>query len=57
MENMRNGGNFLESPGNQEDIERGTGLGKRERFTAVASPKMSDAGWQQAPLLRGKWLV
>lgn len=62
MEIMRNGGDFLECPGNQKDVERGTGLGKREMFTAVASPKMSDAGMcqspgRQAPLLRGKWLV
>lgn len=61
MEVMGNGGDFLESSGNQDDIERRmeSGKGKRERFTAVASLKMSDAGMcqspgRQAPLLRGK---
>lgn len=62
LEVVGNGGDFLESSGNQEDTEREMGLGKRERFTAAASPITSDT-WlcqspgRQDPLLRGKWLV
>lgn len=64
MEVMGNGGDFLESSGNQEDVEREIRSGKERKGNAYSSgfPENVRCGMCQspcrwAPLLRGKLLV